>query len=171
MAGPPKYQVNKNETSPNQVRPSVYRKVPPECVRSVSLTVNRNFVLTSRTSSVLYVVGAPQETAERLIDALLKNADKPDFKFRWWNENPPTYDSVGSFFGQWMSYNPKKGCSSGIHKDQVHDSAAHNIVVLYYRSDNDPAHVRDVGIRTNESFDQLAFWADRSKSRSVPKIT
>lgn len=141
MADPPKYQDNDLEAPPTQFRQRIYSKLPPECVRCVYSSHCRGLVPTNRTSSVLYVLGAQQETAERLIEALLKNEDNPDLRLRWWNENPPAYDSVDSFLGQWMSYNPKKRSSSGIDQNQVHDSAAHIIVVLYYRSDNDPAQL------------------------------
>lgn len=79
------------------------------------------------------VVGAPEQKAVEILDIAGKIFQGKSVKLRWWKDEPPRYDCKGTSSGEWVGYDPERGCF-----DVPQIDSGYEVTLLYYSDGCDP---------------------------------
>lgn len=89
---------------------------------------------------VLYIIGATEETAIRVLSVIAEYVDLANTELKWWRDGPPAYDANAVSSGNWMRFHPQQGSFEVPYEK---DSCAHTVFMLYYSNGQDPASIMD----------------------------
>lgn len=102
---------------------------------------------------ILHLLGASQESAERVFTVLSTKHYLSGIELKWWRELPPDFDGKHGDKGEWVGYNSRRGFYEIPQKNDIH---FHNVFMLYYSDGPDPARLLE------EAFEEGVLATDPS---------
>lgn len=86
----------------------------------------------------VHLIGAPRESAVRLLNILSTKLDKTKGELRWWSGDVWGQNCDNKLVGCWKGYDPQRGFYE---IPQQHGFFDNNIILLYYSDGPDPARL------------------------------